>query len=199
MKYFKLTVSTAIMLAAMAQSLQAASFQHHINIKTGSFTLNKPDQTISDYYSSTPITFDDESSSVLGVGYEFEFNNGVSIGGEMVLYSNDYTDGFSVGSADSALFMFNARKYFSPSDYIKPYIGIGIGVAGVDMTGPVWLSGAGLATQFMAGVRFPFQGFSALIEYKSVSAKPEDDYYYYYNSSVDISGKGLFGGVSVDF
>ena len=183
--FVKTTVLIAMLSAAsMAHAANESSFA----LKAGSFTLDSKDQNI-----LGPKTFDDSSSSVFALEYEKNMNNNLSWGVEFISYSNDYSAG--TGTADAFHVMGNIRKYFDASKRVKPYIGGGIGVAGVSMSGPVTGSASGISFQVMGGVKFPFKAVSAILEYKFISAEPEDSA----GTTVDTSGTGIFAGIAFNF
>jgi len=107
----------------------------------------------------------------------------------IITYSNDIVA--ISNDADTAIVMGTLRKYFDVSKYIQPYIGAGAGVSVVTIDG----TGAGIAFQGMAGVKFPFNGISAILEYKFLSSEADDGF----GSTVDVSGSGIFAGVAFNF
>jgi len=188
-KIMKSKIIRVTVLIAMlgAGSLVHAANGSSINIKTGSYRISEATQNIG----GTTVTFDDSSSSVFSVEYERGFGKDLSWGVEVLSYSNDIIAGSSASDASTAIVMGTVRKYFDVSKHVQPYIGAGAGVSVVTIFG----SGSGLAFQGMAGVKFPFDSISAILEYKFVSSEPEDDF----GDSVDISGSGIFAGIAINF
>ena len=121
--------------------------------------------------------------------YERRFGKDLSWGVEYLTYSNDIIA--DSDDADTAIVMGTIRKYFDVSKHVQPYIGAGAGVSVVTIFG----SAAGIAFQGMAGVKFPFNGISAILEYKFISSEAEDAY----GATVDVSGSGIFAGVAFNF
>ena len=182
--------STMIVGLLCAVSMANAENDTSLNLKMGSFSMSDATQTIGSF----DVTFDDSSSSVFSVEYEKQRSNNMSWGIEVASYTNDIiasTPATSSSDASTLLIMANARKYFDASKSVKPYIGGGIGLTVVTISG----SGSGLAFQGMAGLKFPFDNISALIEYKYVSSEAEDDY----GTPVDTSGSGIFAGIAINF
>ena len=182
----KSIIKTTVLIAL----LSAGSFVHaangsSINIKTGNFTLDSKTQNIG----GSTVTFDDSSSSVFSVEYERGFGKDLSWGVEFLNYSNDIIANFN--DADTIIFMGTVRKYFDVSKHVQPYIGGGAGVSVVTIIG----SGSGIAFQGMAGIKFPFNSISAILEYKFISSEADDDF----GATVDVSGSGIFAGIAFNF
>lgn len=186
-RILKITTLFTLLLSA---SLANAAGGHSLNIKTASLTLSEKTQTIG----SRTVTFDDSAKSVFSIEYEQEFGQGLTWGVDLTSYTNDITASTPSTSANdmsSVVISGTVRKYFDAGKYVKPYIGGGMGVSAVTIVG----SGSGLAFQGMAGIKFPFDSISAVIEYKVISSDPEDDV----GASVDISSSGVFAGIAINF
>jgi opacity protein-like surface antigen len=84
----------------------------------------------------------------------------------------------------------NAKKYFRPEAIVQPYLGAGIGIAAVSMSGHLEGTTTGYAIQAMGGVAFRWQHIGIYTEAKFQANKTPD---------VDASGTGLFAGMSVHF
>ena len=183
----KTTILRAAALIAMlgAGSIAHAANGNSINIKTGSFTLDSKTQN----NGGSTVTFDDSSSSVFSVEYERGFGKNLSWGVEFLSYSNDIIA--NSYDADTVIVMGTIRKYFDVSKHVQPYIGGGAGVSVVTIVG----SGSGTAFQGMAGIKFPFDSISAILEYKFISSEAEDEV----GVTVDVSGSGIFAGIGFNF
>lgn len=180
---------------ALVAMLSACSIVHaengnSIHIKTGSFRINDATQKVG----VATMTFDDSASTVFSIEYERQFGKDVSWGVELVDYSNDIlasSPSTIANDANTTIVMGTVRKYFDVSINVQPYIGGGAGVSVVTVYG----SGSGLAFQGMAGVKFPFDSISAILEYKFISSEAEDDI----GASIDVSGSGIFAGIAINF
>ena len=179
MKHIILTLS----LFVMSFSLYA-EHQSSVYLKLGSFTMAKKSQA---------VTFDTTSTSVFSLEYERKMRNNMSWGGELISYQNDYASGS--GYAESTHVMFNFRKNFVVTKHFQPFMGVGIGASSATLGGVGSGSAGGLGLQVMAGIRIPFEEVTMIAEYKIISAKPDDEF----GNSVDISGRGLFFGVGMNF
>lgn len=163
-------------------------------LKTGSFSLADDTQSSA----GLPLTFDENASGIFGAELEWRMASGAAFGVELLRYNNDWRSGIGTsGDLDTTAFMFNGKKYFvNDRDPIRPYIGAGIGFASVDFHGPGGsASGDDLALQAMAGIDFRFNQVGLYTEVKYLSSRPEDDF----GDDIDVSGIGVFGGVSVNF
>ncbi len=163
-------------------------------IKTGALTLSAETQTIlgSDW------RFDDSASGVYDIELYYQFDSGLTVGGELIGYSAEFstlanTDKHNV---DVLILMGDAKQYFRTEASFQPYIGAGIGFATTDVSGPS-LSGStsGLAYQAMAGVEYRGENIGVTAEYKFISADTEDAS----GEKVDVSGSGFFAGIAIHF
>lgn len=180
--------ATALVAMLSTGSLVQAAYVNSINIKTGSYRISEATQNID----GTTVTFDDSSSSVFSVEYERGFGMDLSWGVELVDYSNNILAGSTANNASTTIVMGTVRKYFGVSKYVQPYIGAGAGVSTVRIRG----TRSGLAFQGMAGMKFPFNSISAILEYKFISSEADDDDY---GATVDVSGSGIFAGIAINF
>lgn len=157
-------------------------------VKSGSFTLAEKTQTI-----TSTVTFDETSSSPFAIEYEYKMKENLSWGAEFISYKNTYSSG--AGTASFTHIMFNVRKLFNVAKHVEPFVGIGAGAATVALGGIGSGTGGGFGFQLMGGVKFPFEDFSAVIEYKMITANPDDKA----GTSVNSSGSGLFAGIGISF
>lgn len=188
------------MLGATSVVNAASKNKSSLIVKAGTFKLANKSQTI-----GVPVTFDDSSSSVFAIeyekmhkrdmtwGYEKMHKRYMTWGVELISYSNDYALG--AGTADAIQVMVNIKSYYKISKSVWPYVGLGIGVAGVSLGGVGTGSGRSIGYQGIVGVKFPFKAVSAIVEYKYVSSHPEDSA----GIKVDTSGSGIFAGIGINF
>lgn len=165
--------------------------------KMGSFQLASASQQIvvSGLLGSTR----NFSSAGLAYGLEGEWRmqTGFAFGMEVLGYSQDWTTTGFAESGDLAVtnIFFNAKKYFRPGTTVQPYLGAGIGAASTTFGGDITGSAGGAAIQGMAGIAFRWQQVGVYTEFKYESARVEDAA----GVKVDVSGTGLFAGMSVYF
>ncbi len=191
------SVTTLLSMAAITTTMflsPTAQADSALIIKTGSYTLSDEAQNLGG--GAATVTFDEDASGVFGVEYEWGLGN-TTIGGELLTYSNDWdSDVPSSGDNDTLAIMFNVKRYFEIHKSIQFYIGGGIGIAFVDFDGPGGSAeGDDLALQVMAGVTVRAKKVGLYTEVKSFSSEPEDDF----GDEIDVSGTGLFGGISFHF
>jgi opacity protein-like surface antigen len=190
----KLSTLTAPGLVAGMLLSSAVAAETAVIIKTGQFTLSKDSQVIL----NEPLQFDDSSTGVFGAELEWRMKDGISLGGEVTLYQNDWVSTLSPlnsGAVDTVIVMFNAKKYFAVSEIVHPYVGAGVGVAVTDFSGAITGNSSGLAIQAVGGIEFRWDKFGLYTELKALSADTEDDL----NEEVDVSGTGVFVGLSIFF
>ena len=161
-------------------------------IKTGSYTLSDETQGLG----GDTLTFDEDASGVFAIEYEWGIDK-VALGVELLSYRNDWDSSIATsGDNDTLATMLNVKRYFEIGKSIRFYIGGGIGIASVDFDGPGGsASGDDFALQVMAGVTVRAEKIGLYTEVKSFSSEPEDDF----GDDIDVSGTGLFGGISFHF
>lgn len=158
------------------------------SFKTGSFTINNGSQTLG----ISPFEFETGSEDIFAFEYERLLRNNFSIGAGFLTYENDIISGSSTSStATSIHVMATGKKYFEVTKNLLPYLGIGIGTATATIDG----AGVGMALQGIAGIKLKLNRMSILVEYRSLSADVED----IDEAELDVSGTGVFGGISFNF
>jgi hypothetical protein len=159
-------------------------------VKGGSLKLSDRDQP------DLGITYDDETPGVFGAEFEFRQASGLAIGGELLLYSVDWTGPFGTsGTTDIAVGLLNLKMYLNAAGSVRPYFGGGVGVAATTFSGDVTGDSSGVAYQAVAGVEFRYQKVGLLAEYKYLSADTEDEE----GVEVNVGGHGPFVGLSIQF
>lgn len=170
--------------------------------KVGSFQLASASQRIvalSREFSAASVAY--------GLEGEWRFSNGFALGLEVFGHTQDYTTAApSTESGDMAVtnLFFNAKKYFRPQAMVQPYIGIGLGSATASLAagsnGGVTGNAAGFAVQGMVGlaVRWQHVGIYTEIKYERAELDATNTVTGL-SETVDVSGSGLFAGMSVHF
>ena len=169
--------------------------------KVGSFKLASNPQTIvglSRDFSAAGVAY--------GLEGEWHLSNGFAFGLEAFGHSQDYITTGSVQSGDmtvTSVFV-NAKKYFRPDAVVQPYIGVGLGSAGVDFSaganGGITGSSGGFAVQGMTGIAFRWQHIGIYTELKYQRAEIDaTNAVTGVSEVIDASGIGLFAGMNVHF
>lgn len=165
--------------------------------KGGSFSLGSSAQNINADSGGVPTTFQTTfggSASALGLEAEWRSRDGWAFGGEAMVRSHEFTTVPAVplgtGEMQVVSVLVNAKKYFRPEAIVQPYLGAGIGIALVSMSGQLEGTTAGYSMQAMGGVAFRWEHIGLYTEAKYQANKTPD---------VDASGTGLFAGMSVHF
>lgn len=185
---------TAAILAAMSAPAHA---ENVIMAKLGAYSLNDERQVTSIEYTNETLTFGDPDN-VVGIEYEWRFQNKWSVGGEYVQFKTDWRSNLfgRRGTVEAFTLTVRGKKYFAPTDWLLPYVGAGVGFAGGIFSSPFGESTlAGGAAQAAAGIEFLFGRVGLHTEAKVVSAAMEDDF----GEEIDMSGTGYFAGLSVHF
>lgn len=165
-------------------------------LKGGSVQLGSDSQTILGLDRSFS-----SGGSAFGLEGEWRLANGLAFGGEIFSHAHEYTNDTLAGDGEMTGLhvMFNAKKYFRTTRVVQPYVGAGLGAvtasfsagSGASITG----SSGGYAFQAMGGVAFRWQHVGFYTELKLHKAEAEDAD----GNTVDLSGSGLFAGLSVHF
>ena len=159
--------------------------------KAGSFQLvsdTQPILGVSRNFSTANMAY--------GLEGEWRLENGFAFGLELFGHTQDYTTG-GVASGDMTVtnVFVNAKKYFRPGAIVQPYLGAGFGTASSSFSGAITGDAGGFALQGMTGVAFRWRHFGIYTELKYERAEVEDAA----GETVDVSGTGLFAGMSVQF
>jgi hypothetical protein len=162
-----------------------------LQINTGSVTLSDQQQQ----WFGVATNVDGGASGVFDVELDFVFPAGWAVGAEYITYKNSWTQAGGAGSFSTRVFTINGKKYFNATELIRPFVGVGIGVASTSFSGAITGGTSGTASQLMGGVEFRFDNVGLQLELKSISAKTEDSS----NVKVDASGRGVFAGASFHF
>lgn len=162
--------------------------------KLGSVSLSEDSQTIL----GSERSFDNNASSPYAVEVDYQFDTGLSLGGELMGYTAKFS---TVGANDSYdvdahILLANAKQYFRTQASLQPYLGAGIGVATTDVSGPS-ISGntSSFAYQLLAGVEYRTSSVGVFGEVKYIGADTEDDN----GEKINVSGTGIFGGIAFHF
>ena len=165
--------------------------------KGGSFSLGSDVQNINAVSGGVSTAFQTTfggSASAFGMEAEWRARNGWAFGGEAMVHSHEFTTVPAVplgtGEMRVVTVLVNAKKYFRPEAIVQPYLGAGIGIAMVNMSGQLEGTTTGYSMQAMGGVAFRWERVGLYTEAKYQANNTPD---------VDASGIGLFAGVSVHF
>jgi opacity protein-like surface antigen len=170
----------------------AARSGFNLIVKGGSFALGDEAQSIFAAPVTVAVAFDG-SSPALGLEGEWLLRSGWAFGGELFTHAHDYTSTSPAGAGgDMTVFkvMVNAKKYFRPGARVQPYVGAGVGIATVDMSGDIIGTVSGFAVQAMTGVAFRWEHAGVYTELKFQQADADE---------VAVGGLGLFVGASYQF
>jgi len=165
--------------------------------KGGSFSLGRGVQNIDAESGGVLTSFQTTfggSASAFGMEAEWRSRNGWAFGGEVMVHSHEFTTvpvvPLGQGDMQVVSVLVNAKKYFRPEAIVQPYLGAGVGIAVVTMSGQLEGTTTGYSLQAMGGVAFRWERFGLYTEAKFQANKTPD---------VDASGTGLFAGMSVQF
>ena len=133
---------------------------------------------------------------VFGIAWEQRHYNGIAYGGELLLSNNTISNTSGNGDVASRLFLLTLKKYHRPWAHVYPYIGAGVGVADTHVSGVNGGTGVGPALEVDGGVEFEWAhsiGFYTELRGLYVPGGV------IYGTRVNMSGVGLYAGVSLLF
>ncbi len=185
--------STGVIPAGSAYESRRSSDDHWaVILKAGSFKLSTANQQ----WLGVASTVTTKSSGVWGAEAEYQYYNGFALGLEFVGFKNSWTQtNGAQGSLTTTVFMVNGKKYFPIGEMFRPYVGIGVGSAATSFSGDITGNTSGFSSQLIGGAELRFGKVGLYLEGKALSAKTKDSN----SETVDVSGKGVFAGVSVHF
>lgn len=124
--------------------------RHVLVTKPVSFEHDKANQNFS-------RNFTTKSDAVFGLEYEWHMWKGLSIGGEVFTYENDFTTPTS-HTAETSAHLFNLKYYFNHKGSFQPFIEFGHGFTIVEPTGESFIdTHFGRAYQYTAGFTYRFK------------------------------------------
>ncbi len=136
------------------------------------------------------------ANSVYGIAWEQRHFNGIAYGGELLLSNNTIANASGDGNVASRTFMLTLKKYHRPAPHVYPYIGAGLGLMETDVTGVNGGTGVGPAVEVDGGVEFEWaHSLGFYTELRGIYAPGG----VIYGTRVNMSGVGLYGGVSLLF
>lgn len=185
----KLIQTMLLIVVFSTNTFAYAEKKNSFSFKGGNFQLDNTAQTVG----ASSIVFEEDSTEVFSFEYERQLPGNFSFAVGVTRYSNDILSGAtSSSSADIAHVMVLGRKYFELSKYFLPYLGVGIGpsIATIDGSGISVSSFHGVA-----GFKIPLDRISLILEYKAISSTVKD----IDNDKFDVSGDGVFAGISFNF
>jgi hypothetical protein len=140
----------------------------------------------------------DSPSSTLDIELENFLNGNLSVGGEYIQYSSDFSTEVTPGDGKLAakLYFGTAKLYFgAPGASWRGYAGAGAGWVTADFSGALTGGAAGPAACAMLGLQWRHENLGVRAEYKLIHAETEDGN----GEKVDASANGFGVGMSIYF
>ncbi len=192
----RLVRETAAPKPQVVPTVARSSF--NLILKGGSFSLGSASQNIDAANTSggttTFRTDFTQAGAAFGVEAEWYIESGWAFGGEVTVHAHDYTTlpvgVLGQGEMQVVTVLFNAKKYFRPGSVVQPFLGAGLGLASVNMSGQLEGNTAGVAAQALGGLAFRWEHVGLYTELKYQLATTAD---------VDISGVAFMAGLGVHF
>lgn len=191
-----------VISAGMMAATAAAHAESVLMIKGGSYTLDDERQAIvlNNGFGATTVVnaaFDEDATGVFGLAYEWRFRDGFAVGPELFHFQNDWSGVLTTARGDVDNYVINVvgRKYFAPTPWLHPYLGVGAGFAIADLSGSISGSGFGFAAQGVAGIELKAGSAGFFVEVKKLIGNVEDSE----DGDVDIGGTAVLGGLAIHF
>lgn len=167
-------------------------------LKGGSFSLGSASQNIDAANTSggttTFRTDFTQAGAAFGLEAEWYIESGWAFGGEVTVHAHDYTTlpvgVLGQGEMQVVTVLFNAKKYFRPGSVVQPFLGVGLGLASVNISGQLEGNTAGVAAQALGGLAFRWEHVGLYTELKYQLATTSD---------VDVSGAAFMVGLGLHF
>ena len=159
----------------------------------GTFKLADEKQTVATF----PSTYDTTSKSVFGVEAEWRSGLGFAVGGEYFTYKNDLVAmGATVPNAQQKVYalMLNGKYYFYATDWLYPFVGVGVGQANASYSGGLTGTASGLAYQGLAGFEIRFKPVGVYVQYKYLASDVGES-----GREVKVGGSGILAGIRISF
>ena len=170
----------------------AAAGDFVLMIKSGAMQLSDETQDLD----GGIRTFSDKSDRTLSLAWEIRNAKNVGLGMEYITYEHDFTP-LANSYTRTQVYLFSARKYFTPSKVFHPFAGIGLGYGfsrynnGIDVDED-W----NLALQLTGGFELQFSDdFGIFLEAKGLASGTDGER----ANDFDFSSTGLMAGVSFIF
>ncbi|MHB1513495.1 MAG: hypothetical protein ACYCTF_10080 [Acidiferrobacter sp.] len=185
--------STALaVLATLALTTQAAFAEDALILTMGATHLAHTHQMVAGGDSS----LSQSANSVYDIAWEQRHYNGIAYGGELLLSNNTIANASGNGNVASRTFMLTLKKYHRPTAHVYPYIGAGVGLMDTEVTGVNGGTGIGPAVEVDGGVEFAWaHSIGFYTELRGIYAPGG----VIYGTRVNMSGVGIYGGVSLLF
>lgn len=140
---------------------------------------------------------DNNSRRTLAVAWEVRNAKEVALGMEYLTFRHDFSPPVN-GRTKTQVWLFNAKKYFSPNRVIHPFVGIGLGWGHArydDGQGNIDRD-VNVALQATTGVEFRIgENFGFYTEVKGLASGTDGED----ENEFDFSGTGFLAGISLIF
>jgi opacity protein-like surface antigen len=193
-KYKKLLFFSGLVLAfSLLTTTTAMAGDFVLMLKLGGMKLADETQV----HDAATRTFSDKSDRTIAVGWEIRSAQNVGLGMEYFTFEHDFTPSVA-GYTKTEIYLFSARKYFTPSKVFHPFAGVGLGYGfakyddGVGNVDRDW----NYALQLTGGFELRFaEEFGIFLEAKGLASGTDGER----ANEFDFSSAGLMAGVSFIF
>lgn len=183
----------AVLLGAGVTASAARAADFAMIVKSGTVQLWDDDQRLD----MADRHFDDHSRRTLAVAWEVRNAKEVALGMEYLTFKHAFSPPVS-GRTKTQVWLFNAKKYFSPNRVLHPFVGIGLGWGHAkydDGQGNIDRD-VNFALQATTGMEFRIgENFGFYTEVKGLASGTDGEE----ENEFDFSGTGFLAGISLIF
>lgn len=162
-------------------------------VKSGTVQLWDDDQRLD----LVDRNFDNNSRRTLALAWEVRNAKEVALGMEYMTFRHDFSPPVH-GRSKTQMWLFNAKKYFSPNQVLHPFVGFGVGWGHAkydDGQGNIDRD-VNVALQATTGVEFRIgKNFGIYTEVKGLASGTDGEE----ENEFDFSGTGFMAGISMIF
>jgi opacity protein-like surface antigen len=201
------TLALAALMAGLAAGAQARetgwyirgdvgySVDGDLDLRQEFDDIDSIEKSSSDYVIEQSYSLENDWMAALGGGYAFE--NGFRLEGEVAYRTNDLEDVESSVDVDALSGMVNLFYDFNRDGGVQPYVGVGVGIANVEVES---FDDSGLAWQGLAGLAFDLPGNWALdIGYRYFRVEDVDFDESYYLTEGEYTHQAVTVGLRYTF
>jgi hypothetical protein len=204
MQVTRCKISGLVFSLGMIGGISTAHAESALLLKGGTYRWDDDRQSIivTNPFSGPVVVnavFDEDADGVFGLAYEWRFHSGFSVGPEIFHFKNDWTETgfFGTGRGDVDTYVVNVvgKKYFAPTPWLQPYLGLGVGICVADLSGAISGTGFGFSGQGVVGVEFKVGSVGIFAEAKKLVGYVEDSG----DGDIDVGGTAVLGGLAIHF
>lgn len=186
------TVSSTLVLVLLFFVTPLSYAEDALILSVGTLHLSHTQQNLA----GNTTQFAGETSTNYDIAWEQRHYNGIAYGAEYLMFSDSLNQNGTPATATARLVMATLKKYHRPWRNVYPFIGVGAGLADTTLDHIPGRNGVGVALEVDGGVEVEWaRSVGFYTELRALYAQPGD----LYGTSTNVSGIGLYAGISLLF